>query len=68
MFAGLAVALFGAPPVAAPVVWTALGLVLLIDLLGEFGLVDATVLGLSPFVRTLTPLTPGAGSPGRWSR
>lgn len=44
--------------------WALLGLTLLIDLLGEFRLVDETVLGLSPFVRTLGPLTVGEGLAG----
>jgi ABC-2 type transport system permease protein len=62
VFAGLVVALYGwAPRLAGPLTWTVLGLVLLIDLVGEFGLVDASVLRLSPFVRTLTPLTVGTG-------
>src|ERR1700754_1424872 len=57
VFAALAVALFGwAPKAAAPVTWTLLGVTLLIDLLGEFRLVDASVLALSPFVRTLVAL------------
>jgi ABC-2 type transport system permease protein len=65
VFAGLAVALFGwAPRVAVPVTWSLLGLTLLIDLLGEFRLVDETVMGLSPFVRTLGPLTVGEGLGG----
>jgi len=65
VFAGLAVALFGwAPRVATPVTWTLLGLTLLVDLLGEFRLVDETVTGLSPFVRTLGPLTVGDGLAG----
>jgi ABC-2 type transport system permease protein len=55
-------ALYGwAPRLAAPVTWTVLGLVLLVDLVGEFGLVGESVLGLSPFVRTLRLLAPGTG-------
>jgi ABC-2 type transport system permease protein len=62
VFAGVATALFGwAPRAAVPVTWTLLGLTLLVDLLGEFRLVDRTVMGLSPFVRTLDPLTAGDG-------
>jgi polyether ionophore transport system permease protein len=65
VFAGLAIALFGwAPRAAVPVTWTLLGLTLLIDLLGEFRLVDQAVMGLSPFVRTLGPLTAGEGLAG----
>jgi energy-coupling factor transporter ATP-binding protein EcfA2 len=61
----LAVALFGwAPRAAAPMTWTLLGLTLLIDLLGEFRLVDETVMDFSPFVRTLGPLTVGNGLAG----
>lgn len=65
VFAGVAIALFGwAPRASVPVTWTLLGLTLLIDLLGEFRLVDPTVMGLSPFVRTLGPLTAGEGLAG----
>lgn len=65
VFAGVAVALFGwAPRMAVPVTWTLLGLTLLIDLLGEFRLVDEAVAGFSPFVRTLGPLTVGDGLAG----
>jgi ABC-2 type transport system permease protein len=62
LFAGLAMALYGwALRLAGPVTWTVFGLVLLLDLVGEFGLADASLLGLSPFVRTLGPLTVGDG-------
>lgn len=62
VFAGIAVVLIGwAPRLAVPVSWTLLGLSLLIDLLGEFRLVDAAVLDVSPFVRTLRPLVAGTG-------
>lgn len=64
VFAGIAVALIGwAPRAAAPVTWILLGLSLLVDLLGEFRLVDTAVLDVSPFVRTLRPLTVGTGLP-----
>jgi ABC-2 type transport system permease protein len=64
LLAGLAVALYGwVPRAASAVVWTVFALVLVIDLLGEFRLVGDAVLGLSPFVRTLGPLTTGAGLP-----
>jgi ABC-2 type transport system permease protein len=60
LLAGLAVALYGwVPRAAAGVVWTVFALVLLVDVLGEFQLVGPAVLGLSPFVRTLEPLTTG---------
>lgn len=62
VFAGIAVALIGwMPHVAAPVTWLLLGLSLVVDLLGEFRLVDAAVLQVSPFVQTLRPLTAGVG-------
>jgi ABC-2 type transport system permease protein len=62
LIVGLAVALTGwVPRLAAPVTWTVLGLMLVIDLLGEFGLVDEAVLRISPFVTTLTPLSTGTG-------
>jgi ABC-2 type transport system permease protein len=65
LFAGLAMALYGwALRLAGPVTWTVFGLVLLLDLVGEFGLADASLLGLSPFVRTLGPLTVGDGLAG----
>jgi ABC-2 type transport system permease protein len=60
LLAGLAVALYGwVPRAAAAVVWTVFALVLVVDVLGEFRLVGPAVLGLSPFVRTLDPLTTG---------
>ncbi len=62
LFAAVAVALYGwAPRLAAPVAWTLLGAALVLDLLGEFRVVGRAVLALSPFVRTLTPLTAGSG-------
>lgn len=65
LFAAVAVALHGwVPRLAAPVTWTLLGGALVLDLLGEFRVVDRAVLALSPFVRTLTPLTAGSGLPG----
>jgi ABC-2 type transport system permease protein len=60
LLAGLAVALYGwVPRAASAVVWTVFTLVLLVDVLGEFRVVGPAVLGLSPFVRTLEPLTTG---------
>ncbi|SDM41657.1 ABC transporter permease [Allokutzneria albata] len=52
VFVGLATALTGwAPRVAVPVTWAVLLLVILVDFLGEFRLVDVSVLTfLSPFV------------------
>ncbi|GAB3752424.1 ABC transporter permease [Microlunatus parietis] len=50
---GLAVALTGwLPRAAAPVCWTGLGLLLVLDLLGEFRLVPEQVLWLSPYALT----------------
>lgn len=63
---GLAVALFGwVPRLAAPVTWTVLALVVLVDLLGEFRLVTGPVLNVSPFQYTLRALTgsPAAATP-----
>lgn len=62
---GLAVALIGwLPRAAGPVCWTVLGLLLVLDLLGEFRLVPDLVLRLSPYALTfsgqlgLLPLLP----------
>jgi ABC-2 type transport system permease protein len=62
---GLAVALTGwLPRVAGPVCWTVLGLLLVLDLLGEFRLVPDLVLRFSPYALTfsgqlgLLPLLP----------
>ncbi|MFC4950338.1 ABC transporter permease [Pseudonocardia sp. GCM10023141] len=64
VFAGLAVVLVGwAPRVAVPVTWVLLALALIVDLLGEFKLVGAAVLQVSPFVRTLQSLGSGAVGP-----
>ncbi|WP_152361184.1 ABC transporter permease [Microlunatus speluncae] len=50
---GLAIALIGwLPRAAAPVCWTVLGLLLVLDLLGEFRLVPDQVLWLSPYALT----------------
>ena len=50
---GLAVALTGwLPRAASPVAWTVLGLLLVLDLLGEFKLVPEQVLWLSPYALT----------------
>ncbi|PRX96853.1 ABC transporter permease [Allonocardiopsis opalescens] len=50
VLAGVAVALFGLlPRWAAAVSWSVFGLMLLVDLLGEFQLVDAAVMWASPF-------------------
>ncbi|MCP3805545.1 hypothetical protein NLX83_40405 [Allokutzneria sp. A3M-2-11 16] len=59
-FVGVAVALVGwAPRIAVPVTWVLLGVVILVDFLGEFRLVDVSVLQfLSPFVAVLV----GGGS------
>jgi polyether ionophore transport system permease protein len=63
VFAGLATALTGwAPRLAVPLTWTLLGLSLLVDFLGEFGVLDLAVLQrLSPFVATSVPLETGSG-------
>lgn len=62
---GLAVALTGwLPRAAGPVCWTVLGLLLVLDLLGEFRLVPDLVLRFSPYALTfsgqlgLLPLVP----------
>ncbi|WP_232660690.1 ABC transporter permease [Pseudonocardia sp. TRM90224] len=62
VFAAIAVAATGWTPRAAGVLaWTLLAATLVIDLLGEFRLVDRAVMQLSPFVQTLQPLTIGSG-------
>lgn len=54
---GLALALTGwLPRAAGPVAWTVLGLLLVIDLLGEFHLVPEQVLWLSPYALTFNGL------------
>lgn len=60
--AAVGVALYGwLPRLAVPVTWAVLAITLLLDLLGEFRLVDRAVVGISPFVQTLEPLTTGSG-------
>ncbi|MEA5153740.1 hypothetical protein [Raineyella sp.] len=50
LMVGLAVALIGwAPRAAVAVSWAVLGLVMLVDLLGEFGLVATSAMNVSPF-------------------
>lgn len=54
---GLAAALVGwLPRAALPVTWAVLGLLLALDLVGEFGLVDPAVVNISPYALTLAGL------------
>jgi ABC-2 type transport system permease protein len=52
---GLATALYGwAPRLAVPVTWAAFGVVLVVDLLGEFGLLGMPWLLISPYIAILS--------------